>query len=66
MTPRLEDIHRSLGQIEGKLDAALAQMGRHESDIDSLKQSRSWLIGGGAVATFLASAFGAVLGKLWH
>ena len=59
MTISHEDIHRSLGQIEGKLDTALEnhekRLDDHAKDIGSLKRWRAGVV---AVGGFVAAALG--------
>lgn len=69
----LTEIHRSLGRVEGKLDAALERMDGHEAaiakhreEIDALKGSHRWAAGwaagislvAGAALTWAANALG--------
>lgn len=66
-----DDIHRSLGKIEGKLDSVLTRMDKHETRIDghdaelgkvkgSIKLTRGWMMGlpiiGAAVGWFIGRA----------
>lgn len=51
----LSEVQRSLGRIEGKLDAALARMEHHEERITSTER-RVWTFSG------IAAVIGAALG----
>jgi len=59
----LTEIHRSLGRVEGKLDAALERMDgheeridRHQEEIDTLKGSHRWAAGWASAITFVVGA----------
>lgn len=59
----LTEIHRSLGRVEGKLDAALERMegheeriDKHQEEIDALKGSHRWAAGWAAGISLVAGA----------
>ena len=51
------DIHRSLGRVEGKLDALLDAMTPLEKRVGSLERSRAWVMGGAAAIGAGVTAF---------
>lgn len=53
-----DEVQRSLGRLEGKLDAALEKMDNHEPRIARLERWQAWTFGA-------AGAVGVVVGVFW-
>lgn len=69
MADRLDELHRALGRMEGKLDAikdgmehGRRRMDDHGQRIDKLEQHKDKMAGGAAVARYVAHAASGAVG----